>query len=255
TAWRPFGTCGRPDDMTKGMRQSLREHRLEAAALGLTIVASALVAVHGGIAVRVGGDDLYGMYLGKHRLVASTVLAGRLPLWNRWEYCGLPLLGTAQGSVLYAPVVLANLLLDPWVAMQVLYALHAAVLAWSTIHLAVRGGCSLPASLAAVMVAFAGIFTGMARAAADHPHVMFEVCLLPVALLFWDRLLDGDRWAFTALVLTLLAQWLPGYPEPSLDTLVLLATMALFDERRTLPWRLGVTAAAGALAPGIAAPP
>src|SRR5262249_62128762 len=84
-------------------------------------------------------------------------------------------------------------------------------------------------------------------------YVMFEVCLLPVALLFWDRLLDGHRWAFTALVLTLLAQWLPGYPEPSLDTLVLLATMALFDERRTLPWRLGVTAAAGALGAGMAA--
>src|SRR5262249_33149555 len=150
--------------MTKGMRQSLREHRLEAAALGLTIVASALVAAHGGIPGRVGGD-LYGMYLGKHRLVASTVWAGRLPLWNRWEYCGLPLLGTAQGSVLYAPVVLANLLLDPWVAMQVLYALHAAVLAWSTIHLAVRGGWSLPPSPAAPFVRFAGGFTGWARAA------------------------------------------------------------------------------------------
>src|SRR5262249_15517208 len=84
-------------------------------------------------------------------------------------------------------------------------------------------------------------------------YVMFEVCLLPVALLFWDRLLDGHRWAFTALVLTLLAQWLPGSPEPSLDTLVLLATMALFDERRTLLWRLGVTAAAGTLGAGMAA--
>ena len=46
------------------------------------------------------------MYLGKHRYIAATLGAGRFPLWNPFEFCGYPLHGAGQGSVLYPPAVL-----------------------------------------------------------------------------------------------------------------------------------------------------
>ena len=220
-------------------------------AIGGAVVA--LVAWHGGVAVHVGGDDLYGMYLGKHRYVAETLRAGRLPLWNPFEYCGLPLLGAAQGSVLYLPIPLANMVLTPWAAMQVLYALHALILIWTLLHYAIRSGLPLAAAAIAPLVALAGLVTAAAAAPVDHPHLMFEVCLVPAVFLLWDALLDGSRWAFSALAAVLALQWLPGYPEPSLDTLVLLGTFALLDDRGRLLHRIGLAAAAGALGGAAAA--
>ena len=72
----------------------------------------------------VGGADLYAMYLSKHEYIAETYLAGRLPLWNPYEFAGLPLHGTSQGSALYAPVVVPNLFLGRVAALQVAYWLH-----------------------------------------------------------------------------------------------------------------------------------
>jgi hypothetical protein len=227
--------------------------RVFAAALAVCGAVIAIVAWHGGVAVRVGGDDLYGMYLGKHHYVAETLRAGRLPLWNPFEYCGLPLLGTAQGSVFYLPLILANVVLVPWSAMQLLYALHALVLVWTLLTYATRSGLPVGIAVIAPLVALAGLVTSAAGAAVDHPHLMFETCLVPAVLLLWDAVLDGSRWAFPGLAALLAVQWLPGYPEPSLDTLVLLGTLAVLDDRGRLLHRVGLAAAAGALGAAAAA--
>jgi len=46
------------------------------------------------------GFDFYGYFLPKYVYGTEEVLAGRLPIWNRYEYSGIPFLATAQPAVL-----------------------------------------------------------------------------------------------------------------------------------------------------------
>src|SRR5438876_315986 len=118
--------------------------RLVALAAAMSAVAAGLAAWSGGFGARVGGPDLYAYFLAKQAYVAETFRAGHLPLWNPYEFCGLPLLGTAQGSALYAPVVLAHMALSATAAMQVLYDLHIAAYILLTLVYLTRRGHGLP---------------------------------------------------------------------------------------------------------------
>src|SRR5207247_825584 len=78
---------------------------------------------------------------------AARALAGHLALWNPYEYCGLPLLGVAQGGSLYPPVVLVNMLLPPFAALQVFYLLHLAALSVARLRSSLPAGEPRSASL------------------------------------------------------------------------------------------------------------
>ena len=139
------------------------------------------------------GEDLYVAFLPQQRYVAESLRAGHFPLWNPYEFCGLPLLGVAQASALYAPVVLANLLLSPVQAMRVLYDLHLAAFVLLVLWYLARAGIGLAAGAAGAAIAVACFFNGVALLGIDHPHVFFAALFLPAILLAWDALLAGER--------------------------------------------------------------
>src|SRR5437762_1766207 len=159
----------------------------------MAAAAAGLAAWSGGFGARVGGPDLYAYFLAKQAYVAETFRAGHLPLWNPYEFCGLPLLGTAQGSALYAPVVLANMALSATAAMQVLYDLHIAAYILLTLVYLTRRGHGLPSAGVAAALATAGVFRGAAGAGIDHPPFLFSVTYLPAVLLAWDGLGASTR--------------------------------------------------------------
>ena len=61
---------------------------------------------------RIVAWDLYSYFLPKLRWGTEELLAGRLPLWNRFEFAGIPFLATAQPAALYPPKLLVFGALD-----------------------------------------------------------------------------------------------------------------------------------------------
>jgi len=224
-------------------------------ALGLAMgaIAAALIAWSGGFGARTNGEDLYVAFLPKHAYIAAALRAGRFPLWNPFEYCGLPLHGVAQGSALYLPIVAANLVLPPLPAIRLVYDVHIAVFIVLVLAYLVREGLALAAAAGGAAIAIACAFNGIDLGPIDHPHFFFAgVYLLPI-LLAWDATLAGGRWAPAALALFAGVQWLPGYPEVPVETGLLLAVFAALGPRERRVRRLalaGVLLALGAVLAG-----
>jgi membrane protein YfhO len=221
--------------------------------LAMGAAAAALVTWSGGFGARTNGEDLYVAFLPKHAYIAAALRAGRFPLWNPFEYCGLPLHGVAQGSALYAPIVAANLVLPPLPAIRLVYHLHIAVFLALVLGYLVRDGIALAAAAGGAAIAAAGAFNGIDLGPIDHPHFFFAgVWLLPI-LLAWDATIAGRAWGPVALALAAGVQWLPGYPEVPVETAMLVAVVAALGPRARLVRRLvlaGVLLAVGAMLAG-----
>ena len=138
-------------------------------ALGIAAAMGGLALWGGGFGARVGGGDLYGYFVPKYRYAAARALAGHLALWNPYEYCGLPLLGVAQGGSLYPPVVLVNMLLPPFAALQVFYLLHLAALSFFSLSYLGRSGMRPTGAAVGTALFVASIFNGQATLGKDHP--------------------------------------------------------------------------------------
>src|SRR5207244_4161063 len=72
--------------------------------------------------------DLYGYFFPKFVYGSAELERGALPLWNPYEYAGVPFLGAAQPAVLYPPRVLLFALLPPTAALHVFMVVHYVLL-------------------------------------------------------------------------------------------------------------------------------
>ena len=159
--------------------------------------------------------DLYGYFVPKFWYGNAELGAGRLPLWNPYEYGGLPFLGAAQPAALYPPKI-AVYTLAGGAATHAYMALHY-LLAGGLAFTALRGlGLGWPgAALGTVTWTFSPLNME------SHYHLNRLACLtwVPLVLVAFVRVLErpGPRAAAVlagAAALTLLA----GYPEYALDT-------------------------------------
>ena len=128
-----------------------------------------------------------------------------LPLWNRFDACGLPLLGQGQsmfGDPLHLLVLLTNGSPLVWDLKYLLAKwLFAASLGLCVTQLAKH----LPA---AAIISATAPFIGFFSYRYSHP-AFFSMCCAPVVLLCWFKLIDSrkDRAALTWLGLMVLANW------------------------------------------------
>ena len=224
--------------------------------LGLAVATAAFVMgpllSAGGIWRHVGGDDLHGIFVPKYEYAARAARALRLPLWNRDEFCGMPLLAAGQGGVLYPPVVALFATLNAWSALQAFYALHVLLLAWGMRRYLAHQGAGLAASAIAAVVTTTGVL-GPQQVTLDHPTFLAIVAWVPLALLAYERAArEALRPWLGVLGLVLGLQWLCAYPDFTLDMAVLLGLRALLDAGAPLGRRLGVAAAGLALGGALA---
>jgi hypothetical protein len=176
--------------------------------------------------------DLNGYFLPKY-VYASTELAhGRLPLWNPYEFSGVPFLGMGQAAVLYPPRVLLFGLLPPLAALHAFMVGHylalgaAAYLALRTLRLAVPG-----AALGALIVAFQPFMLHGHYA----PHWIANFLWVPLAVAAFVRTIErASPAAALAFALAITCQVLAGYPEYALDTALALALLWPFVALRVL---------------------
>jgi hypothetical protein len=213
------------------------------AAVACTAVIAGTLLTRGGIWEHVGGADLHGEYIPRFVYAAEAVRALRLPLWNPFEFCGTPLLGSGQG-VLYPPVLVLFGTLTPWTALQAFYALHLFVLAWGGIALLGAHGIAWPAGMLATAIAVAGLFTGPGHGGIDHPDYLASIAWVPLMVGAWERAVRGrDRRWLAVFALAAGAQWLVGYPEFPLDATVLAGVVALVLDAGPVRRRVGWFAA------------
>ena len=140
-------------------------------------------------------------------VVESRSLLGdfELPLWNRYDSCGLPLLGQGQ-SMLGDPLHLLVLLTHGSAGLWDVKYLLAKFLFATCIGLCVlQLTRHLPA---ATIVTASSTFIGFFSYRYNHP-AFFSLCYAPAILLCWIRLIDSVRRRTTAiwLAVLILADW------------------------------------------------
>ncbi len=128
---------------------------------------------------------------------------GELPLWNRYDMCGLTLLGQGQsmpGDPLHWIAVCADGAAWAWdlryVIAKTLFAFGIGLLVWTTTR-------SLPV---AALLAFSSAFIGFFSYRFNHP-AFFSLCYAPWILYVWLRAAEESaprraaRWAFALLAI------------------------------------------------------
>lgn len=156
--------------------------------------------------------------------------AGRVPLWNPHENCGVPVVADATSSVFYPGKLVFALPLDFALRYKLYIVLHVALAAAAAYYLSRRWGqSSAAAALAVVAYALGG------SVLFQYCNVVFLVgaAWLPVAILAADRmLLDGRVRSALLLAAVLALMILGGDPQTAFHTLLVTALYAVILCRR-----------------------
>jgi hypothetical protein len=148
-----------------------------------------------------------------------------LPLWNRYDSCGLPLLGQGQsmlGDPLHLLVLLANGSTGWWDLKYLLAKfLFAACIGLCVLQFTRH----LPA---ATIISASSMFIGFFSYRYNHP-AFFSMCYAPAILLCWGKLLDsaGRRTTAAWLAALVLVDWCVVNSGTVKDAYILLLAMNL----------------------------
>jgi hypothetical protein len=195
--------------------------------------------------------DLQWYFFPAYDAFYGAVRAGAPMLWNPYQLCGMPWLGTLQAGFFYPPHVLYLLLPTPW-ALALSTALHLALAAGGAAAFARRAGLSATAAtLAAAVFGLAGPL----RTTQLWPYLLESSAWLPLgALAVLDLTAGGtggrSRRGSVRLAFASGMSWLAGCPQATV--LACYAWLALFTARLLVvrppigdAWRATAGVAAG----------
>lgn len=175
-------------------------------------------------------DFLYQWYPFR-QFAASSMAQGELPLWNPYNFNGMPFLADIQTQVFYLPLTALALVVREgrldvlW--LEVVNILHYLVAAVGMFYLAKSFRLrQIPALCAAVVYTFSGFMITHAI----HQIIITLVCWYPWVLLLFRRSFgeQGWRWVFVG-GLVLGHTFLAGFPQLSLFLYFFLGTYVLFE--------------------------
>lgn len=199
--------------------------------------------------------DYQSYFLPKFMYGSEEVRHFRFPLWNPYEYGGVPFFATAQPAVLYPPKALLFALLRPDRAYWAYMALHFVGLAVGFVLFAREQGIS---GLPLFVGASTWLFATPILISNYHPTRIALMVPVPLVFLLVERMARGATVGlFLALSLLVALQFTAGYPEVSVDLGLLVGFHAVVryatKQWDAPPWRIvPVFAAAFALAAGMA---
>ena len=200
--------------------------------------------------------DFHSYFLPRFYLGAQQLSHGTVPLWNPYEYGGIPLLATTQPAALYPPTVAFFSLFSPATANWVWIVFHFAVLGVVFLFFLRDEGIE---GLPAYAGASAWVFQSLTMSSNYSPIRIANTIFIPLVLLFANRTIERRSFgAFASLSLCIGLQLLAGYPEFFFDEafiLVVHAAVCWKVKRWALPpWKslpiLAAGFALGALAAG-----
>lgn len=187
----------------------------------------------------VASYDFHSHFFPKFLHGSEELFAGRLPVWNSYEFGGMPFLATTQPAVFYPPKILLFGLLPP----------HAAHWAFLFLHYVALGGAMLwflreqkitgvPAFVGAAVWTFSYPMLGSSY----HPTRVANLVWMPIIFLLVERMARGRvRASLPWLVLVVALQLTAGYPEFTIDIGLLVAVHAAarwaFKDWKAPPWK------------------
>jgi len=169
--------------------------------------------------------DLAGFFIPPKYLWVSLVKSLQLPLWNPYNYSGIPLIATLQPGVFYPPHIF-YLFLPFHVVWNWLIILHF-VLAGTTIFLFLRylKTSNTGAFIGGIVFMLSGYLLSVHNLL---PH-LFSVSWFPLIIMFFIKAMDEKKTryiAYTSICLSM--QFLAGAPEIVMMTVSVLFLFALF---------------------------
>src|SRR5438552_6995719 len=175
--------------------------------------------------------DAFVYFYPQRVVLARSLLAGHIPLWDPDLFGGAPFLANPQTAVLYPPSWL--FVLGPVQAVYAAQLVLPAFLASFFTYLLVRHAFGvLP--LAAAVGGLAYAFGGFAVGQVGHLNQISAAAWLPAVLLAYDRFTATKRVYWLALgALALGLQLLAGHPQETYMTLIVLGIFGLVRA----PWR------------------
>ena len=222
-------------------------------AAAIACLTELLLRRSGGVWDHVGGADLHGIFISKYEYGARAIRELRLPLWNRTEFCGAPLLATAQAALLYPPVIWWFNVLPPKQALSFLNGTHVLIFAWATIAYLRRHRIPRLGGAFATFVALGALCTAPGGAIFDHPNYIATVAWCPAVLVCWEKSLrGGGRWVIACGFASAM-QWLAGYPDFVLDTAIFLGLAAALSDEAPIARRFAYVVVALLIGVGLAA--
>ena len=219
---------------------------LRAAAVTLLALAALVWApALGGHAGRPETHDLLEYFYPVYQAFYGSVRAGAPLLWNPYQLCGMPWIGTLLPGFFYPPhIVYLILPLDDAVALSSLA--HLGLIAVGTVVFARRAGLSGAAS---VLAALLFTLSGTVRDWQRWPYHLEAGAWLPLGALGVLGISAGERRGPTLVAIALGASWLAGSPQVTL--FLLYAWTALLVAYLSRPIVAGAVARyAGAIALG-----
>lgn len=175
--------------------------------------------------------DLPQYFYPKFLYGAAELRAGRLPLWNPYEYCGMPFLAAAQPAVLYLPKNVFFWLLPSAYALHANYVFHM-ILAGVGQYAYARwlGARPAAAMVAGMLWAFNLEFAGSLH----NPNRVMVLSWVPLVFLGVHRALALRTVTAAALGgLAVGIQFVAGYPGFSMCLAVFLGILTLAYAWRT----------------------
>lgn len=202
------------------------------------------------------GFDLQSYFLPRFWFGARSMLRGHVPVWNPFEYGGIPFLATGQPAVFYPPTILIFGLLPRDAAHWTFLIVHFAFAACTMFYFLRRSGMSAPAVLVGVAV---WVFSVPLLQSNYHTPRIAHLSWTPLVFALVERVGAGNRRAFVALALVVAIQLLCGYPEFAMDESLLVAIYATTcwasGAWKVPPWtsllRIGSAFVLGTIAAGV----
>jgi hypothetical protein len=150
---------------------------------------------------------------------------GVLPLWNPYEFLGIPFAGAVQTGAFYPPNVILFGALPAWAAFCAQILMHAVIAGLGTYALARGEGAGRVASFAGGAVFALGGYLALER---EHTAIVNAAAWMPLAALALVRLARRPNIRGTALLAIALGmQLLAGNFQMCLYTYVALAVLGL----------------------------
>jgi hypothetical protein len=190
----------------------------------------------------------YPIYEATYRRLAE----GILPLWNPYQLCGIPWLGTLQGGFFF-PLHAFHLVLPLHVALALSHVVVLVLLTLSTLAFARRAGLSAAAAaLAVLLVGLRGMLV-LSLASPNYPEAAVWLPLGALAVLGLARAVTPGAVALLAASTAL--SFLAGYPQPTVYLLYtwgsLLVALLLGERAAPARWVASLSAFAAGIAIGV----
>jgi hypothetical protein len=159
-------------------------------------------------------SDLRNQYLYWRQFAVSEIRAGHFPLWNPYEFCGMPFFGDPQSAMLYPPNWVYLVLSPEW-ASSWLTVIHFFLAGWfAGLFCRWRGAGNAACILGGTLYACSGpIITNLRP---GHLPLLFSAAWAPLLVGCVEQVMAGQRgrWRWTLIGVTPVALLaIDGYPQ------------------------------------------